>query len=307
LYSAANREIVELVKEKIVFVSSQCPYYNKMFQIAGKHMYLLTGGGSVATVAFMLAIAWGYRKIVLVGQDLALAPDKVHAGNDDIDLFKLEAPKMEIEGYYGDKIYTSPDYNFYKEWYEMVIQADKDLEVINATEGGARIAGTMPKPLKEVIDAYDVEPFDFEKTIREMPPTFSEKQRTDVVQMWRDSVENLKALKEKLNEGMQLIRSGIALIQEKRYTKDQVAEMQQRVNQIITECNEFEEIYFVDSMSAEEEGDVLGDIYIAEKDDADEVCRIFEKLLKYMNTMCSSVDVVKELFEKIIKEVTGSL
>ncbi len=52
----ANNEIVRLMKdEKLVFVSAEGAYFEKMYQIAGKHMYTLSGGGSVATFAFVLA------------------------------------------------------------------------------------------------------------------------------------------------------------------------------------------------------------------------------------------------------------
>jgi hypothetical protein len=306
LFSAANYEVIELMKQKIIFLSSECSYYDKIFALAGKHMYSLAGGGSVATFAFVLAIAWGYRKIVLVGQDLAFS-NKIHAGNDDYDTEKLDGDKVEIEGYYGDKVYSSPDYVFYKEWYEMEIKGDDDLEVINATEGGAKIDGTVPMALKEVIDSYDVEPFDFEKTIREMPPTFSAEQRECIVQMWRDSIENLHTLKQKLYDGIRNIKSGIQLIKGKRYTEAQVARIQRKVNKIIVQCNEFEEIYFVDRMVAEEEGDVLGDIYDAKEDDAEEVCRMFEKTLKYMKAMHAAVDEVREMFEKVIKDTTEAM
>ncbi len=301
--SAANYKIVELVKQKVIYVSSECAYYNKLFEVAGRHMYALSGGGSVATFAFVLAISWGYRKIILVGQDLALAPDKVHAGNDDIDTHKLTEGKVKIEGYYGDEVYTSPDYKFYKEWYEMVIKGDDNLEVVNATEGGAKIDGTIAIPLKEAINQYVVEPFDFEKVIREMPSTFSEEQKEEIIHLWLNSVENLKQLKVKLNDGICQIKYGIDLIQCKSYKGSELKIIQKKVAEIIEECNSFDEIYFVDCLIAEEEGDVLGDIYNAKENNEEEVSRIYEKLLKYISAMYSAVDEVRKMFEKIIDGV----
>lgn len=302
-YTAANYKILELVKGKVIYVSSESMYYNRIFELGGKHMYDLSGGGSVATYAFVLAISWGYRKIVLVGQDLALGQDKVHAGDDDIDTHKLVEGKIEIEGYYGEPVYSSPDYDFYREWYEVVIRGDDSLEVVNATEGGARIKGTKPMPLREVIEQFDVEPFDFGKAIAEMPPTFSLDQYQQIVAMWKDSIEHLKLLKQKMYNGMRQIESGIKLIQGKRYTQKEVGRAQRGINRILEECNSFDEIYFVDRIVAKDEGDVLGDIYNAKEDDAEEVCRIFEKLLKYVKAMYSATDEVREMFEKIIRDV----
>jgi hypothetical protein len=306
VYTAANYEIVKLMKQKIIFMSSECDYYNKLFGLAGRHIHNLAGGGSVATFAFVLAVAWGYRTIVLIGQDLALAPDKVHAGNDDIDTFKLESDKIEIEGYYGDKVYTSPDYNFYKEWFEMAIKGNETLQVINATEGGAKIEGAIPMPLKTVIDTYDVEPFDFEKTIRDMPPVFSGEQKEAVIQMWRDSVRNLHTLKQKLYDGIRQITYGIEPIRRNHYKESELAKLQKRVNKIVTECNEVQESYFVDCMIAgqdSEEDDTHAEMSHV-REDIQEVYREFERLLKHMKSMYSAVDEVREMFEKIIKETT---
>ncbi len=308
IFSGANNEIIRLMEdEKIIFASAEAAYYDRMYEIAGKHMYMLSGGGSVATFAFVLARAWGYSKIVLVGQDLALASDKVHAGQDDIDTHKLKQDKIEIEGYYGDKVYTSPDYDFYRQWYEMVIPQNiegEQLQVINATEGGAKIAGAVQMPLQEVIEIYkDVQKFDFEKTIREMPCTFNDTQRQEVFKMWKLSIMHLIDLKNELLGGIDFLQREILSITKGDYSVQDVINTRNKVRKIVRKCAECDEGYFVDLLIANEYGDILSDVLEKEDNDEAECKRMFNKMKEYMEAMANGVDEIKALFVELVDTV----
>ncbi len=309
LCSGANNEIVRLMKdEKVIFISAEGAYYEKMYQIAGKHMYELFSGGSVATVAFVLARAWGYSEIVLVGQDLALAPDKVHAGKDDVDVHKLNQNKIEIEGYYGDKVYTSPDYNFYREWYEMIIPrkiGNLKLEVINATEGGAKIKGSKQMRLKEVVDSFNSEPFDFEGTIRNMPYTFNCEQRREVINMWKESILHIDELKERLEIGIYEISCAIDTIKTKKTNLFDAEDTRKKIKDIIETCNSYAEIYFVDLLVAEKYKNIIADILNSKSNDLEECVRLFDKQKEYMQQMYLAADEIGMLFVELVKSVEG--
>lgn len=303
---SANNDIVKLMKDtKVILASAEGEYFDQMYQIAGKHMYVLSAGGSVATFAFVLARAWGYHEIILVGQDLALGNNKVHAGKDDIDTFKLSQDKIEIEGYYGDKVYTSPDYNFYREWYELVLAQKIDgdeLKVINATEGGAKIEGTIQMPLQEAIESVKVEPFDFEKTIKEMPCTFNEQQQEKVIQMWKDSVAHMNQLRYKLQRGIRLIDQGIQMIKIHTYTVSKIKKIQKEIGKIAEECNNFDEIIFVDYYISPEQGDVLGDVFSIKEDNVEECIRMFSKMRGYMESMYDATEDIENLFKELLND-----
>ena len=229
----------------------------------------------------------------------------MHAGKDDIDTAKLKRKKIEIEGYYGEKVYTSPDYDFYREWYESVLSQKKDdgeLEVINSTEGGARIAGTVQIPLKDAIESVRVEPFDFEKTIKEMPCTFNEQQQEKVIQMWRDSVDHIGQLRYKLQKGIRILDKGIKMIKNHTYTFSKIEKTQKEIGKIVEECNAFDEILFVDYYVSPEQGDVLSDILSIKDDNEEESIRLFIKLKEYMEAMYSATEDVKRLFVGLLRE-----
>jgi hypothetical protein len=301
--SPVNYRILDIMKDgKPIFISSECPYYNKLYETIGRQMYTLTAGGSVATLAFALVVAWGFRRIVLVGQDLALSPDKVHAGNVGTDRGRLQGELIPVEGYYGDTVYTSPDYHHYLEWYNIVVANNLDIEVINATEGGARIQGAVNMSLREVIDTYCNLSFDFEKTILEFPVNFDEKAFASIRKEWSQSIENLTQLGFKLVKGIGLVKTEITKIRKGKYSQKEVATVQKQINQILEECDSYSEIYFVDFLVSQKESDLLGDIYFEEKDSADECCRILDKLRHYMEMLENAIDEVKAHFTYILEQ-----
>lgn len=301
-YTGANHEIIKLMKhQKLIVASADSAYSNRLFEIVGKHMYTLNGGGSVATYAFVLLMAWGYKKIVLLGQDLALADDKVHAGNDDLDLYKLNNNKIEIEGYYGEKVYTSSDYDFYRRWYEMAIRRLEDVEVINSTEGGAKIQGATQKSFREVIDEYkDVESFDFEGCIRNMPYTFEGDNIQKVKLMFEQSVQNCDNLKRELNAAKRIAERGILLIKENRYTIADIRKLRKKLSDTVKKINSYDEIFYLNVYIQKDYGFVLENLLKVKDDNMDECCRIFEKMADYVGALCSVSDDIKEMFMDVV-------
>lgn len=115
-------------------------------------------GASCSHVAAGLAIHLGASPIVLVGQDLAYGNGdllKTHARDTEYDEKPEETPEeiFEVEGYHGDVVKTQDLWNQFRKLYEEKIKED-GLTVINATEGGAKIQGTIQMRLSEVVGKY---------------------------------------------------------------------------------------------------------------------------------------------------------
>lgn len=302
--SGSNYRAADLLsRHKLIFSGGNYVYYKKVFKINRRNFEFLKNGGSVATVAFSLLREWGVQRIILVGQDLALAPDKVHAGNDDVDLHKLDSDKIAIEGYYGNIVYTTWDYDAYRKWFEEVIEEEDCPEVINATEGGARIKGAIQMPLQKVLDTYCTREFDFEKAIEDVPIVFTEKDRPQLLALWEESVKNLGKLKRNFKEGIRLVEEEIRLITRKHYSKGNMRDIHRRLDKIFKECDSYMEIQLVDSMIAAEEEKILDDLYEMKESNDEEHCRLLEKLKKYLASMLEATDEVKELYVSVINQV----
>lgn len=114
-------------------------------------------GASCAHVAMGLALHVGASPIVLVGQDLAYCQDmsKTHAAGTAYDDKPLQIQEdiLTVEGYYGGEVKTRKIWLDFKMMFEKIIERTRAY-VINATEGGARINGTVQEPLNKVISKY---------------------------------------------------------------------------------------------------------------------------------------------------------
>lgn len=124
----------------------------------------LQTGHSSANMAFRIAVALGCNPIILVGQDLAYADDgDTHASAaywgkrlGELDPQRVRA--FRVRGNLHEWVLTNEWWNLFREHYVAEV-AQYPGTVINATEGGAFIAGTSVMSLREAIDRHVGAPF----------------------------------------------------------------------------------------------------------------------------------------------------
>lgn len=118
-------------------------------------------GQSSAHVAFAVAKEAGCNPIILIGQDLAYTYGKKHSDmahteyegkNDDRDAKTFG--EIFLEDYEGNPIKSNWIYKIFKTWFENQAIISPELEIIDATEGGAYKEGTKIMNLKEAIERY---------------------------------------------------------------------------------------------------------------------------------------------------------
>lgn len=141
--------------EKIWFDSHA--YVKQFYKSIGRDVNDYHAGPSVATAAFTICAALGFRRIILIGQDLAYMGDVTHAGGEKMAIQAEEDNITYVEGVNGDFVKTRHDWLQYLHWFERVIQEVKgEIEVIDATEGGALIHGAIPMTLEQAIKDYSI-------------------------------------------------------------------------------------------------------------------------------------------------------
>lgn len=159
-------------------------------------------GGSVATAAFNVARLIGSKKIILVGQDLAYDGEVSHTGNVKEKIMYNNYSGL-IEGIHGEKLKTRSDWVKFRNWFEQSItEMGEEIEVIDATEGGAKIQGTTILTLRETIEKYCKEEFDFKTVINNLEPTFSG-------QFYLDFKQDILYLENELNTIKRCAEKGI--------------------------------------------------------------------------------------------------
>ena len=113
------------------------------------------GGPSVANLAFVLSLCLKVQNIILIGQDLAYDkngfshPKSYQNGQD----FESQIKKFPVLAYGGEGfVETNLYWNMFKHSFEKdILEAKKwlDIDIFNATEGGARIEGAVEKSFKQ--------------------------------------------------------------------------------------------------------------------------------------------------------------
>ncbi|KAA0966786.1 motility associated factor glycosyltransferase family protein [Sporosarcina sp. ANT_H38] len=111
---------------------------------------------SIAVVTYQLLSQLGCSKIILVGQNLAYIGEHHYA--DGIDYGKgTKVSESNLQkalltnDVYGNDVKTSEGFNSMRQQLEMYIKSRPEIETVNTTKGGALIAGTIFKPLEQVI------------------------------------------------------------------------------------------------------------------------------------------------------------
>lgn len=149
------------------------PYTEAIYKEFGRVFPPYSSGGSVATGAFSTCVALGFKKIVLIGQDLAYDGDTTHAGGVEKHILNESYGIKMIDGVNGGKVRSRYDWLIYKDWFEDAIRALPEIEVIDATEGGALIKGSKVCTLSDVIDTECKKEFDFAAILAKTAPTFT--------------------------------------------------------------------------------------------------------------------------------------
>ena len=119
-------------------------------------------GMSAGNMAFELATLVGFKRIVLIGQDLAYSKDgKSHSKDHIFGENEIENSKSNefITAYGGNGVVkTTHAWKLFLNGYERKLkkleQEKSNIVTINATEGGARIKGTIEIPFEKVIEKY---------------------------------------------------------------------------------------------------------------------------------------------------------
>ena len=154
--SVVRPEIIEKFPENALALYKDKDTYGKYFnQITGGEKGIIHCGSSVAHLLFEVANQLECNPIILIGQDLAYS-ETGHSHTKEaklIEQVELDTVEVWLEDIYGEKIPSTFIWNQFRITYNAMIEASNSV-VIDATEGGAKIDGTLIRPFKEVLEEY---------------------------------------------------------------------------------------------------------------------------------------------------------
>lgn len=135
--------------------------YTNMF---GFHRYGYLGiGMSAANMAYEMVVHSRFKRCILIGQDLAFGEDGSSHAKDAVygsDEIKPKEKKIFVEKYGGGgEVETTLVWKLFLQFFETdIAHTPYKIDVINATEGGARIHGSKEMPFKEAIALIEKKP-----------------------------------------------------------------------------------------------------------------------------------------------------
>lgn len=192
------------------FYSSVCyPYIQKFYlQANGENVLFLDSGGSVSNDAFSLVRLMGFETIVLIGQDLAFTGGRSYTQGIKDDEQENQAyigrrKLVTVKSIHGEDLQTDVQMDEYRRWFEREFKKYPKMKVIDATEGGAYIEGTIISTLENVINQYCQNTFDINEEIKNMLPIFDEKQQEEIKTELKGIPKQLEELKELFAKGIQ--------------------------------------------------------------------------------------------------------
>lgn len=113
---------------------------------------------SIAIVALQMFIMLGCAPIILVGQNFAFKNNRYYAQGIEYENRSGELSSSDMDNALeerdvnGGRVQTSKLFNHMRNQMEMYIDRCGCKDIVNATKGGAKIKGTVYKPLEELIE-----------------------------------------------------------------------------------------------------------------------------------------------------------
>ncbi|MDF2541064.1 MAG: hypothetical protein K0S47_782 [Herbinix sp.] len=293
-------ENIEQNQKRIILYNLE-GYVKTILEQLEKDTGILNSGGSVATGAFSICETIGFQRIILVGQDLAYLGESTHAGGLKVDVSDAGSHTQMVEDIYGNPIKTRYDWYVYIRWFEDAVDMFEGEEVIDATEGGAKIKGTTILTLRDAIDQYCTNDIDCDRIISELETTLSTEEAICVRELMIQDIKDLTTMKEKAIEAIQLSDKLIEKY-EKSITESTSSTLKNhRLSQLNHEMEEKNVYELIDWDISAATTDRLGNLYVYSDDEKQNKLDTYQKAKLIYGAMIESIDRIKPLLEDGIR------
>ncbi|SFR58851.1 motility associated factor glycosyltransferase family protein [Anaeromicropila populeti] len=291
--------IMERHKGKKIFCNVGS-FIGEIFEKIKGYAPLVPTSASVATVAFSIAVQIGFRKIVLVGQDLAYSGSTTHAGGITSNPYSSDV--IMVEGVDGNKVPSRYDWQEFIMWYEDVIKLYPQIEVIDTKTKGAKIMGTKNMSLEEAVSIENDKCLDVQDVLEQIPPTFSDAEFLEVVEFLKENFKILDQIKKKAQDGVRVCCDLIDMTKKGRLQSravDRSLEKVRSINEFILE----QPIYvFMDAAVKQNFQEKFIDSTSLGTDEVSNSLKVFDTT----RSMFHAIDEVVSELKPVLKEAMDS-
>ncbi len=284
-------------RRKLIFYNLE-GFAKSIYQALGKDTGNLRSGGSVATGAFSICETLGFQRIILVGQDLAYAGESTHAGGVKIDVSNAGSSIEIVEDIYGNPIKTRYDWYVYIKWFEDAVDLFEGEEVIDATEGGAKIKGTTILTLQEAIQQHCKGLVDCDGVVSGLEPTVKGEEITVLIELLKQDMQDLEDIITYAEEAL-VISDRLINKYNKSLEETPVSLENNRKLSNINRLMESKRVYeLIDWDIAEATSDQISNLYQYSEDLKKEKLATYEKAKAIYGAVKASASRIKPIFSE---------
>lgn len=295
---ASNKHILRLHKGKKIFYSC-LPYFENLYTEAGKEPPTLYTGASVSTAAFSVGIQLGFKRIILVGQDLAYEGESSHFYGTTSNEF-IDTQDIMVDGINGDQIRSRMDWYEFIMWFQDMITIHPDVEVIDAKNNGAKIKGTKVMPFEEAIKKYCTTTYDLKDAELNNYILFSDEDMKRVRLFLDNSSEDLFLIKKKANEGIELCETQIRLYQRYHTDTSETIKNYEKLSKINILIGGLPVYSLLETFITASSASQLSEIYTFTDDEEHNKIATYQRTKSVLAAIVEGVDYVKPLFQDTI-------
>lgn len=296
--ATANTKVLEMVQPKnLVFYSGDSGTWMRMFAEQGSKIEEVYAGGSVALDAMAIAINWGFKRIIMIGQDLAMTGNRQYADGGELDVeSKFNGVTLYVKDIYGNDVLTKKDYYTFIQEIEELAYKNTDIDFIDATEGGAFKKHTRIMTLQEAIDQYCTKEFPVEAIITSVPRLFAENGKQCVLDNLQHMEKDIIDLSEQMRNVAQECKLAAYMLEHKQYDKQKLKEINEHIRNIDEQYYDCEEYTLLKKVAAKVNYDYESGVYQAVDGDINESVRLYKNSEKmYVGTADCMTEVLDEI------------
>ena len=305
--ATANTKALDMVKSKnLVFYSSDSATWQRMFREEGSSITEVFAGGSVALDAMALAKEWGFKRIIMIGQDLAMTGNKQYADGEKLNQnTSFNSPTLYVKDIYGNDVLTKKDYYTFIRSIEDLAYRNPDIDFIDATEGGAFKKHTRIMTLQEAIDTYCTVGYDVTGRIEAVPRLFEEEGKKKVLDNLSLMREHVQTLTDKMAVGAQDCTLAAHMLETGKFDKEVLKKINERNRELDAYYADMEEHILVKKISAQANYDFGKEVYQTLQDDIQESIRLYKNSAKLYQGIADSTDCIIDEIAKVQSEIAN--
>lgn len=299
---SANRDVLDShVGEKIIYGNDE--YTRELFKQLDIDYEAVNSGGSVATAAFSICVQLGFKRIILIGQDLAFSGNQTHAGGVSQQSLLTGKGYIEVESIEGKPILTPANLFVFLQWFEaMIDKYHGSLEVIDATEGGAMIHGSTIMTLQSAIHEYCTKEYDVKGMIENHKIVYTKEDKEKLNLFIEQIVDELEFIQKKSKQLASACNDLIAIVIHSAGLNSRGMSLVKTLSEANKKIEELISYELIDSYTASEVNVELEDIYVLGDDELMNMRKTYEKSRTIYENMVIGARELLPIMKQVLEE-----